>query len=119
MALPRRLKCLLVQKTQGVLKVYRYEVDLGNKGQIVFHEINYAGYFAFPEGEHPYGDLIKIDKRHLYEQDEILVEDAEIINKILKNRFVTWGLSDVATYLNPAKRERITGGIALFFKRYP
>ena len=103
-------------KIQGVLKVYRYEVDLENKGQIVFHEVNYAGYFAFPEGEYPYGDLVTIDKRQLYEHDEILAKDAAIINKTLKKSFVTWGLADVATYLNPAKREKITGDIALFLK---
>ncbi len=114
--IPKKVELPTSSKTQGVLKVYRYEIDLGNKGQIVFHEINYTGYFAFPQGEYPYGGLVTIDKRHLYEQDEILVEDAEIINKILKKRFVTWGLSDVATYLNPPKREKITRDIALFLK---
>jgi hypothetical protein len=92
------------------IKMYKYEVPLEGNKKIVFHEINYAAYFAFESANSPYSN-VKDSKRTLYKNDQRLIEKAAWPNKDLKTQLVTWGFADAATYLDVGKREAIIDGV--------
>ena len=98
--------------TKGAIRVYRYEVNLENQGQIIFYEVNYAGYFVDQES-YPFDAR---DKKELYTDNEALIESAVTINKDLKRELVVWGLADAVTYLNHKKRDVILKNISYFLK---
>jgi hypothetical protein len=93
------------------VRVYRYQASLGGK-KIVFHEINYAAYLAFPAGQFPYGKSWPVDKRILYNNDKLLTRYAVPYNELIKTKIITWGFADATTYLDSKKREIITTNVA-------